>query len=488
MKIFIINNNLRYKNNFILEEVAKHGGLIIYINRYGYNNNSSNKYIWESYNLLNLQKKLPLKILYFEREVELINFLINLEDINFEIYGDIFFINEIKILIDDFRKEEKDEWDLGNHSQEFYENINKLNVVYNITKSNNLISYQEHSLKEYKLYKGFKNCYIDNIIKFNIVEDYHFELAIQKQNNYIKIYSKIKDFTIYKFTTSYEEYYIENKLKNLPPYEFSENFPIGEEEAYNRWNEFKDSLKNYEVNRNIPSLNKTSKLSPYINSGIISIEIIWNELLEITPEYTLIFKEELLWREFAYHTYYYNPNMIDNSIYEKFEKIPWHQLYDSDNDYIYNEITKELLDNKASLFNKWKNGETGFLIVDAAMKELNTTGYMFNRCRMITACFLIKNLKVYWTLGMFYFMEKLLDGDYIINSFNWQWVNGSGRNSLPYFRVFNPIAQLEKFDKNLEYTKKYLNVNTHEKNFPPIVNYNKSREEILDIYRKYIKE
>lgn len=458
MKIFIINNNLRYKNNFILEEACKYGGLIIYIEIYTLTA-TSNKYIWESYNLLELEKKLPLKILYFnDYYIDLIYFLCDLNE-PIEIYGDIYFINSIKQQIKITKDIVENKIPIGEGHEDITKNIineaskrniNKLNIEYFFLKSNNLINPTLYE-KEYKVYTAFKNNFINKIEKFNIIKEYDFTLLIEKQNNY-------------------EEYYVENKLKDLLTYEFSENFPIGEEAAYNRWEDFKDFLKDYEINRNIPSLNNTSKLSPYINSGIISIEIIWNDLLNLNNEDTLIFKQELLWREFAYHTYYYNPSMIYKSIDEKFEKIPWKYNEDNEN------------------YNKWEKGKTGFLMVDAAMKELNTTGYMFNRCRMITASFLIKNLQVHWYIGAGYFMNKLLDGDNVINAFNWQWVNGSGRDAAPYFRIFNPMLQLEKFDKNLEYVKKYLNVNTHEKNFPPIVDFNKSRLEILEIYKKYIKK
>ena len=408
MKIFIINNNLRYKNNFILEKVCKDGGLLIYINIY--NVVIDNKPIWESYNLLDLQKKLPIKILYFNEGGELINFLSDLNK-SIEIYGDIYFVNYIKEqlkIINNIIKN-KISIEKGN-ANIINESVKNLNVEYNIIKSNTLIIPTEYS-KEYKVYTAFKNNHINEIEKFNIISDYDFSLLIKQEENY-------------------KEYFLENRLTDLPFYEFGENFPIGEEAAYKKWENFKELLKDYEVNRNIPALNNTSKLSPYINSGIISVEIIWNDLLDLPKEHTLVFKQELLWREFAYHTYYYNPSMIYTSLNEKFEKIPWK----------YNEDNKN--------YDKWENGETGFLMVDAAMKELNTTGYMFNRCRMLTASFLIKNLQVHWHIGANYFMKKLLDGDYVINAFNWQWVNGSGRDAAPYFRIFNPNLQLEKFDKD----------------------------------------
>jgi deoxyribodipyrimidine photo-lyase len=447
MKIFLINNNLRYKNNLLLEEACKDGGLIIYLSmRYGEN---SNKYIWESYNLLNLQKQLPIKILYFDGEVELINFLINLEDKNFEIYGDIYFIREFQLIVNIYKQKDKDKsFNLQDYPEKFFEKINTLNIEYNIIKSNLLIDTYEYT-KEYKVYTAFKNNFINTIGKFNIIEEYNFKKIT---NN------------------NYKEYFLENRLKDLPLYDFQENFPIGEEAAYKRWEDFKDSLKDYEVNRNIPALNNTSKLSPYINSGIISVEIMYNELLNINSAHTLVFKQELLWREFAYHTYYYNPSMIYNSLNEKFENIPW--KYNEDN----------------PPYDKWTKGETGFMMVDAGMRELNTSGYMFNRCRMLVASFLIKNLQIHWYIGAAYFMEKLLDGDYVINSFNWQWVNGSGRDAAPYFRIFNPILQLEKFDKDLVYVGKYLNLKTYERDYPTIIDFQKSREEILDLYKKYIKE
>lgn len=439
MKIFLINNNLRYKNNFILQEFFKEGNLLIYINIY---TDYSNKYIFESYHLLELEKKLPIKILYID---DFINFFKNLKFTikkSIELYGDLFIINWIKSVINGMIKNYSNNLEYSKDIGMFLEK----NINFHILKSNLLI---ESYVKEYKAFKAFKNYYMNKIEKFNIIEYYD----LSKKFNIIK---------------EFKEYFLETQLKNLKTYTFN-NFPLGEEEAYNRWNKFKKILKNYEDNRKILIFNKTSNLSAYINSGIISIEIIWNELLDLNPEHTLIFKEELLWREFAYETYYYIPSMIFHSVNKKFENIPWKYAEDNPD------------------YNKWTKGETGFLLVDAAMKELNTTGYMFNRCRMVTSFFLIKNLKIHWLMGANYFMEKLIDFDYVLNSFNWQWVNGSGRNPNPYFRIFNPTLQLKNFDKNLEYVKGFLgNIKEHENNFPPIVDFNKSKMEMLDLYKKYL--
>ncbi len=419
MKIFLINNNLRYKHNFILQDFFKHGNLLVYVNIYS---QGSSKYIFEGHHILSLQKQLSVKILYFHSEAQFIKFLQNLKT-NIQLYGEIFFINWIQ----DFLTKNK---------------IIDISIDFNVTKSNILLqSYQ----KQYRVYTPFKNAHIDKIELFDIIHQY--EVTSPKHN-------------------SYKQHFCEHQLTHLPEYNFKE-FPIGEQSAYNRWNYFKSIIKDYKEGRDTPSTQHTSRLSAYINAGVLSVEVLWNESLKLPTDHALLFRQQLMWRDFAHHTYYYIPSMIFTSIYSKFENIPW--KYESEE------------------FEKWKLGQTGFLMIDAAMIELNTTGYMFNRCRMLTASFLIKNLKIYWLTGANYFMEKLIDFDYILNSFNWQWVNGSGMDSAPYFRIFNPYLQLEKFDKNLQYVNQYIpNHQEHSNKYKETIDFSISRSEILKLYKEFI--
>ena len=419
MKIFLINNNIRYANNYILQEFFEHGDLLVYLNIYS---PQSSKYIFEGYHLLSLQKQLSAKILYFHNELEFTTFLKHLNT-NIEIYGEIFFIHWI---------------------QEFLtkNNVHDISINFNITKSNILL---QSYIKHYKVYTPFKNAHINDIKPFNIIENYNIKNLKSNQ---------------------YHQYFCENQLENLPEYNFKD-FPIGEQAAYDRWNSFKLIIQDYQEGRSAPYVKHTSRLSAYINAGVVSVEILWNDSLQLPMEHALLFRQQMMWRDFSHHTYHYIPSMIFNSIYDKFEKVPW--KYESPE------------------FEHWKRGQTGFLMIDAAMIELNTTGYMFNRCRMLTASLLIKNLKIYWLMGANYFMEKLVDFDYILNSFNWQWVNGSGMDAAPYFRIFNPHLQLEKFDKNLQYVKQYIpNLEEHMIKHQEIVDFSTTRSEILELYKEFI--
>ncbi len=149
-----------------------------------------------------------------------------------------------------------------------------------------------------------------------------------------------------------------------------------------------------------------------------------------------LFLSELGWREFSYHLLYHFPKINKQNLKEQFNKLDWN-------------VNNELL-------LKWKKGKTGFPIVDAGMRELWETGYMHNRLRMITASFLVKNLLIHWKEGEKWFWDCLLDADLANNSASWQWVAGTGSDAAPFFRIFNPITQGQKFDKDALYIRKYL--------------------------------
>lgn len=176
---------------------------------------------------------------------------------------------------------------------------------------------------------------------------------------------------------------------------------------------------------------KNSKhLSPYLHFGQISVQKIFNSSHDIK------FKRKLIWREFSYYILYNFPQLSKKNWQKKFNDFPW-------------EINQEFL--KA-----WQEGKTGYPFVDAGMRELYATGFMDNRLRMVCASFLVKNLLIHWQEGEKWFFDCLVDADLANNSFSWQWVAGSGFDSAPYFRIFNPITQGKKFDANGIYTKKYV--------------------------------
>ena len=224
----------------------------------------------------------------------------------------------------------------------------------------------------------------------------------------------------------------------------------------------KGTVTKYADTRNFPSINSTSKLGPYLRFGTVSVRKIVSGLLKFKDQ---TFLNELIWREFFMQILFHFPHTAKKSFKSKYDKIIW------------------LNDPKS--FEAWKNGETGFPLVDAGMKELNNTGFMHNRVRMITASFLCKHLLIDWRLGEKYFALKLNDYEMASNVGNWQWASGSGVDAAPYFRIFNPHTQITKFDKNREYINKW--VDTNSKSYPnEIVDHKFARQRCLDTYKMYL--
>ena len=214
---------------------------------------------------------------------------------------------------------------------------------------------------------------------------------------------------------------------------------IGESAAKAKLQKFiNNKLFNYGTGRDRPDTDFTSKLSPHLHFGEISPKTIFTEVMKsnIDDDNKKKFLSEIGWRDFSYNLLYNYPEMTELPIQSKFLKFPW-------------------LKDKKNLMN-WKNGETGIPIVDAGMKELYEMGWMHNRVRMITASFLVKDLLIDWRLGRKWFEETLFDHDIANNSAGWQWVAGSGTDAAPYFRIFNPSLQSDRFDKDGIYIKKWV--------------------------------
>ncbi len=220
-------------------------------------------------------------------------------------------------------------------------------------------------------------------------------------------------------------------------------------------------IKHYGQNRDFPALNATSRLSVHLRFGTISIR----KLAHFASKYSEVYLNELIWRDFYFNILYHFPQIsVGKSFKASYDRIEW-------------------LNNEAD-FEAWKNGKTGYPIVDAGMRELNSTGFMHNRVRMIVASFLVKHLVIDWRWGEAYFAEKLLDFDFSANNGGWQWASGSGCDAAPYFRVFNPTLQMQKFDSKAEYIKKWV-PELNKLDYPnPIVNHEFARKRILDVYAK----
>ena len=219
---------------------------------------------------------------------------------------------------------------------------------------------------------------------------------------------------------------------------FSKHWQVGESSAWQQLERFiATGLSQYKNGRNLPAKLNTSKLSPHLHFGEISPQQIWHEINLLAPDHnTEHFCSELGWREFSYNLLYFNPELPTKNLQSKFDNFPWQ-------------------DSSANL-KAWQQGKTGIPMVDAGMRELWQTGFMHNRVRMIVGSFLVKNLRLHWQHGERWFWDTLVDADLANNSASWQWIAGCGADAAPYFRIFNPITQGEKFDPNGDYVRQYL--------------------------------
>lgn len=226
-------------------------------------------------------------------------------------------------------------------------------------------------------------------------------------------------------------------------------FPPGEREALRRLHEFTQSpnqkIAQYAETRNRLDLEGTSALSPYIRFGMISLRQAATQALNIEQENRKTEKpengpatwlNELIWREFYIAILYHFPHVSKTAFNPALQNIPWR--------------------NDQAEFEAWKTGQTGVPVVDAAMRQLRATGWMHNRARMIVASFLVKDLLINWQWGERWFMDNLLDGDPAANNGGWQWTAGTGTDAAPYFRIFNPVLQSQKFDPNGDYIRKWV--------------------------------
>lgn len=218
-------------------------------------------------------------------------------------------------------------------------------------------------------------------------------------------------------------------------------------------------IKKYDTLRNFPAQKGTSRLGIHLRFGTISVRKLVLEAAQLNST----FLNELIWREFYMMILYHNPKVIDRAFKPQYDQIPWR--------------------NSEEDFQKWCEGKTGYPIVDAGMRELNSTGYMHNRVRMIVASFLTKHLLIDWRWGEAYFAKKLLDFELSSNNGGWQWAAGTGTDAQPYFRVFNPESQTEKFDKELKYIKKWVPEYGSELYPKPMVDHKFARERAIETYK-----
>ncbi len=222
-----------------------------------------------------------------------------------------------------------------------------------------------------------------------------------------------------------------------------------------------DTINNYEKTRNFPYVNGTSKIGLHLRFGTISTR---EMIVKAEVSKNKTFLKELVWREFFQQILFHYPHTINKSFKPKYDRIEWL--------------------NNENQFKKWCSGQTGYPLVDAGMRELNQTGFMHNRVRMLVGSFLCKHLLIDWRWGEAYFAKKLYDYETASNVGNWQWVAGCGVDASPYFRIFNPHEQIKKFDKNLIYTKKWVPEFESNQYVEPIVIHKDARERCLLTYKK----
>jgi len=222
-------------------------------------------------------------------------------------------------------------------------------------------------------------------------------------------------------------------------------------------------IKNYGSKRNFPGINGTSKLSVHFRFGTISIR----EKVRRGKSLSETWLNELIWRDFYSQILHHFPHVKDSSFRPKYDAISWN--------------------NSKEYFEAWCQGKTGYGLVDAGMRELNTTGFMHNRVRMVVASFLTKHLLIDWRWGEAYFAQKLLDFDLASNNGGWQWASGSGVDAAPYFRIFNPYTQIDKFDKDHTYIKKWVPEWGTDQYVNEIVNHKEARELCLRTYKEALE-
>lgn len=338
---------------------------------------------------------------------------------------------------------------------------------YNVTKVYSNKDYTPYSIKRDKKVEELLkennidfNCYKDHVLfeKYEVVKD---------DNTPYKVYTPFSRKWLIKMSENKIDFF--NSEKYIHKFfnekrEFLSLKEIGFEKSVLsplNLNLSSDTINNYEKTRNFPYVNGTSKIGLHLRFGIISTR---EMIIKAEVSKNKTFLKELVWREFFQQILFHYPHTLNKSFKPKYDRIEWL--------------------NNENQFKKWCSGQTGYPLVDAGMRELNQTGFMHNRVRMLVGSFLCKHLLIDWRWGEAYFAKKLYDYETASNVGNWQWVAGCGVDASPYFRIFNPHEQIKKFDKNLIYTKKWVPEVESNQYVEPIVIHKDARERCLLTYKK----
>lgn len=309
-----------------------------------------------------------------------------------------------------------------------------------------------------------------NDISFKTYKDqviFEKDEVVKKDGDPYLVYTPYKNtwkenFKDHTLKIHYTSQHLDNTVKNtrLPNVSLSE---MGFKKSSISFPEYDTSptlIENYNDTRNFPAKDGTSNLSPHLRFGTVGIRKIYKKAIDAKDE---TFWNELIWREFFMQILYHFPETVNNAFKKKYDRIEWRNNEDE--------------------FEKWKTGTTGYPLVDAGMRQLNETGLMHNRVRMVVGSFLCKHLLIGWRWGEAYFAEKLLDYEMSSNVGNWQWVAGSGVDAAPYFRIFNPTTQIDKFDKNKTYINHWVKEYNTDKYPEKMVDHKEARERCLNAYK-----
>jgi len=329
--------------------------------------------------------------------------------------------------------------------------------------------------KDYEPYAIDRDTKVKELLQSHSIQFYHYkDQVIFEENEILKadktpytIFTPYKNKWLSLFSPQYLKDFSTDSKPNF--YKVQHDVPsleeIGFESSAIEVKPFTLShLHQYEQVRNLPALDAGSYLSVHLRFGTVSIRKIIRHL----HEHDSVFLNELIWREFFMQILYHFPHVVSRSFKAKYDSIVWQ--------------------NKQADFEAWCSGTTGYPMVDAGMRELNQTGYMHNRVRMVTASFLCKHLLIDWRWGEAYFAKKLLDYELSANNGNWQWAAGTGCDAAPYFRVFNPAEQQKKFDAQWVYIKKWIPEIGTLAYAQPIVEHTFARQRALDTYKRGINQ
>lgn len=317
--------------------------------------------------------------------------------------------------------------------------------------------------------KTILNHLSEHVIPFNLYKDQ----VIFHKNDILK--QDGRPYTVYTpYSKAWKAMLQQQPVNVLPDHSGSRNFfqtkplpfPTLEEIGFNRTDTLipplqlnEELIRNYHKTRNNPGIEGTSHAGIHLRFGTVSIR----ELVLLASAWSQTWLNELIWREFFMMILYHFPRVVHSNFRTKYDELEWR--------------------NDEADFERWCKGETGYPIVDAGMRQLNETGYMHNRVRMVTAGFLTKHLLIDWRWGEAYFASKLLDYELSSNNGNWQWVAGTGCDAAPYFRIFNPETQQQKFDPQFTYIKRWIRNFTPDY-LPPMIEHREARSRALAVFGK----